>query len=79
LGGCSIRAFPRVIGYAKNIGNSTLDANVQFDLLDPRGVILENYSKTLFGIPPGGSQMIDIAIAPYHRNARVQVRGVKWR
>jgi TPR repeat protein len=71
--------YARVIGYAKNISNATLDANVQFDLIDPRGVTLENYSKTLFGIPPGGSQMIDIAIAPYHRNARVQVRGVKWR
>lgn len=71
--------YARVIGYAKNISNTTLDANVQFDLVDPRGVILENYSKTLFRIPPGGSQMIDMAIAPYHSNARVQVRGVKWR
>lgn len=71
--------YPRVVGWAKNISSGTLDANVQFDLIAPNGVILENYSKTLFGIPPGGSQMIDIAIAPYHRNARVQVRGVKWR
>lgn len=71
--------YARVIGYAKNISSATLDANVQFDLIDPAGVTLENYSKTLFGIPPGGSQMIDFAIAPYHRNARVQVRGVKWR
>lgn len=71
--------FPRVQGLAKNISNGTLDANVEFDLIGPNGVILEHYSKTLFSIPPGGSQMIDIAIAPYHRNARVQVRGVKWR
>jgi hypothetical protein len=40
---------------------------------------LEHYSKTLFSIPPGGTEQIEIAIAPRHRNARVQVRGVKWR
>lgn len=71
--------FPRVMGWVKNISTGPLDASVQFDLIDPNGVILENYSKTLFSIPPGGSQVIDIAIAPYHRNARVQVRGVRWR
>jgi TPR repeat protein len=71
--------FPRVLGYAKNISNGTLDANVEFDLIDTNGVILEHYSKTLFSIPPGGTEQIEIAIAPRHRNARVQVRGVKWR
>lgn len=71
--------YARVQGLVKNTSSRDLDALVQFDLVSPNGVTLENFSKTLRGIPPGGSQMIDIAIAPYHRNAHVQVRGVKWR
>ncbi|WP_243294568.1 hypothetical protein [Geothrix mesophila] len=72
-------SYVRVQGLVKNISNRDLDALVQFDLVSPSGVILENYQKTLFRIPPGGAQQIEFAIAPYHRDAHVQVRGVKWR
>jgi TPR repeat protein len=71
--------YARVQGLVKNTSSGDLDALVQFDLVSPTGVILENYQKTLFRIPPGGAQQIDIAIAPYHRDAHVVVRGVKWR
>lgn len=71
--------YARVQGLVKNSSSRDLDALVQFDLVSPTGVILENYQKTLFRIPPGGAQQIEFAIAPYHRDAHVLVRGVKWR
>jgi len=70
--------FPRIQGLVRNTTNVPHNARVAIDLLQPNGTLIENYSKTLFGIAPGQAAMIDIAIAPYHRNAQVKVRSVEW-
>lgn len=70
--------FPRIQGIVKNVTQVPHNARVVIDLVQPNGTLIENYSKTFFGILPGQSAAIDIAIAPYHRNAQVKLRGVQW-
>jgi len=48
------------------------------DLVDPSGVVIDQYQKTFFQIAPGSRQLIDIAIAPYHANAHVELKAVRW-
>lgn len=69
---------PRIRGIVQNVANRPLNAMVRMDLVQPDGTIIDQFQKTFFQIPPGGRQLIDIAIAPYHANARVKIRAIQW-
>ncbi len=71
--------FARVQGLIRNTSRQRLDAHLQFDLVSPSGVVLDTYDRTYFRMMPGATHQIDIAIAPYHRDAHVVVQDVKWR
>jgi formylglycine-generating enzyme required for sulfatase activity len=71
--------YPRIQGLVNNTSQRALDAQVQFDLVAPDGVILDGYNKTLLSIPSGGTRQIDIAIDPRYSNGRIRIRNVRWR
>lgn len=78
LGVYNIMDFPRIQGLIRNISDRPHNARVTIGLLSPTGTLIDTFTKTVFGIPPNQAGEIDIAIAPYHRNARAELRKLEW-
>lgn len=78
LGVYNIMDYPRIQGLIRNVSDRPHNARVTIALLGPTGNLIDTYTKTVFGIMPNQAGEIDIAIAPYHRNARAELRNLEW-